>query len=227
MARCKAIRRRALPLRKPGTGAIVMTRKEKIKMKYRFIGMLAVAGLLCAPLASAAEIDPASLPEGKRFTANNYLSATDASAMKRSGGPAVLLIDVRTQAEVEYVGIADTVDANIPYMLDDYGQWDDRKARFLSEPNSDFLIRIDEMIGKRGLDKQATVILMCRSGDRSARAADLMLKAGYTRVYSVIDGFEGDLAKEGGNRGKRLVNGWKNADLPWSYQLNKDKMYID
>jgi hypothetical protein len=38
----------------------------------------------------------------------------------------------------------------------------------------------------------------------------------------VVDGFEGDMSKDG----RRAVNGWKNAGLPWSYQLAREKMYF-
>jgi rhodanese-related sulfurtransferase len=68
---------------------------------------------------------------------------------------------------------------------------------------------------------------MCRSGDRSARAADDLTTAGFTQVYSVVDGFEGDLAKDGPNAGRRAVNGWKNKALPWGYTLDKAKLTPD
>ena len=77
-----------------------------------------------------------------------------------------------------------------------------------------------------GLDKNDTVILICRSGDRSSRAANLLTDLGYTKVYSVVDGFEGDLLKTGPQAGQRAVNGWKNAGLPWSYKLDKSKLYF-
>ena len=67
---------------------------------------------------------------------------------------------------------------------------------------------------------------MCRSGNRSAKAADLLAKAGYTKVYNQVEGYEGDKAKEGDTKGKRTVNGWKNAGLPWNYHLDKDVMYF-
>jgi rhodanese-related sulfurtransferase len=63
---------------------------------------------------------------------------------------------------------------------------------------------------------------MCRSGDRSARAVDALANAGFTNVYSQIDGFEGDLSKDG----RRDVNGWKNAGLAWTYKLDKGKLYF-
>jgi rhodanese-related sulfurtransferase len=61
---------------------------------------------------------------------------------------------------------------------------------------------------------------MCRSGDRSARAANLLIDAGFTNVWNQIEGFEGDMSKDG----RRTVNGWKNAGLPWTYKLDKSKL---
>ena len=70
------------------------------------------------------------------------------------------------------------------------------------------------------------MLLICRSGDRSARAANLLSQLGYTSVYTVVDGFEGDAVAAGEKRGQRIVNGWKNAGLPWSYDLGKARAYF-
>lgn len=70
------------------------------------------------------------------------------------------------------------------------------------------------------------MILMCRSGKRSAKAANMLADAGYTKVYSVVDGYEGDKVKKGEDKGKRMKNGWKNAGLPWIYSLDRDYMYF-
>jgi rhodanese-related sulfurtransferase len=70
------------------------------------------------------------------------------------------------------------------------------------------------------------VILICRSGDRSAKAQDRLQAAGFTRVYSIAEGFEGDTAKDGAQAGQRTVNGWKNGGLPWTYKLDKNRMYF-
>ena len=45
-------------------------------------------------------------------------------------------------------------------------------------------------------------------------------------MYSVAEGVEGDTAKDGAKAGQRVVNGWKNANLPWTYKLDKAKMYF-
>jgi rhodanese-related sulfurtransferase len=77
-----------------------------------------------------------------------------------------------------------------------------------------------------GLGKDATIILICRSGDRSSKAQDRLQTAGYSKVYSIAEGVEGDTVKDGPQAGQRAVNGWKNAKLPWTYKLDKAKMYF-
>lgn len=49
---------------------------------------------------------------------------------------------------------------------------------------------------------------------------------GYEKVYVVVDGFEGDRLKDDERKNWRLVNGWKNAGLPWSYALDKQKIHL-
>ena len=52
--------------------------------------------------------------------------------------------------------------------------------------------------------------------------ANRLAEGGFTQVWSVVDGFEGDMSKDG----RRSVNGWKNAGLPWSHKLDKARMYF-
>jgi rhodanese-related sulfurtransferase len=54
--------------------------------------------------------------------------------------------------------------------------------------------------------------MLCRSGARSALAAEMLIKEGYTNVYNILDGFEGD-KDESGHR--NTINGWRFHDLPW------------
>jgi rhodanese-related sulfurtransferase len=68
-------------------------------------------------------------------------------------------------------------------------------------------------------------VLICRLGSRGGKAANILSLAGYSNVYVVTAGFEGDKAKSGPRKGERVVNGWKNAGLPWSYKLDKNAMY--
>lgn len=57
-----------------------------------------------------------------------------------------------------------------------------------------------------------TLLVMCRAGGRSAMAVNLLAEAGFTNVYNIIDGFEGDKVDDPGSvfHGKRMRNGWKN-----------------
>ena len=63
--------------------------------------------------------------------------------------------------------------------------------------------------------------------DPNKHETNALAAAGFTRVWTVIDGFEGDTAKDGERKGQRVVNGWKNANPSWSYKLLKDQMYLD
>lgn len=55
---------------------------------------------------------------------------------------------------------------------------------------------------------------MCRCGDRRSLTANILTDLGYKKVYSVVEGYEGDMAKDGPNKGRRMINGWKNDGLP-------------
>jgi rhodanese-related sulfurtransferase len=107
----------------------------------------------------------------------------------------------------------------------EWNEWDEKRHNFKLEVNSNFAAEVGKRLAAKGLHPTDSVILICRSGDRSAKAADLLAQLGYTKVYSVVDGFEGDLKADGPNKGRRMVNGWKNAHLPWSYELDHAKMY--
>ena len=105
-------------------------------------------------------------------------------------------------------------------------EWDDKRNIYLLEPNQFFAKEVERRLADKKLTKNDPVILICRSGDRSSKASDLLQLHGFTKVYSVVDGFEGDSAKDGPKAGQRIVNGWKNAGLPWSYKLDKAKMFF-
>lgn len=136
----------------------------------------------------------------------------------------MLFLDVRTRAEAMYVGMADGIDALVPYVEHQelMTDWDDTRGIYRLEPLQDFVPEVNRRRQAKGLGKNDIVILICRSGDRSSRSANRLQDDGYTRIYSVVDGFEGDKSKEG----RRTVNGWKNAGLPWSYDLDRAKMYF-
>src|SRR6516165_9230440 len=175
---------------------------------------------------SALAFDAASVPTPKRTKLGLYFSAKEAANFVAKTGPSALFLDIRTPAEVMFVGMPTMADANVPYMVEpDFPAWDDAKATLKLENNSDFVSEVRRRLNAKHLDPDSTIVLICRSGDRSAAAANLLAEAGLKNVYSVVDGFEGDLAKDGPKAGQRAVNGWKNGGLPWSYTLDKTKMY--
>ncbi|MEM5451641.1 rhodanese-like domain-containing protein [Paraburkholderia sp. BR14263] len=106
-----------------------------------------------------------------------------------------VLVDVRTAEERKFVGhVPDTL--HVAWAT---GTSFTRNPRF-----------VRELEAKTG--KSAAIVLLCRSGNRSAQAAEAAAKAGFTHVFNVTEGFEGDL-DEAGRRGRR--NGWRFHDLPW------------
>jgi len=73
-----------------------------------------------------------------------------------------------------------------------------------------------------------TLLITCRSGDRSARAVDLLAAAGFKKAYTVVDGVEGDKVTDPDSvfYGKRMKNGWKNS-APWVYDLDPEKFILE
>jgi rhodanese-related sulfurtransferase len=191
--------------------------------------MKALAGWLIVLLmasTTAHALDAASVPELKRTKLGQYLSSQEAAKFINQNASKALFLDIRTPAELMFVGMPAQADANVPYMKEpDFPAWDGVKGTFKLELNPEFLPEVRRRLAAKGLKPTDPIVLICRSGDRSAAAANLLAEAGFKNVYSVVDGFEGDLAGEGPKAGQRAVNGWKNAGLPWSYKLDRTKMY--
>jgi rhodanese-related sulfurtransferase len=109
-----------------------------------------------------------------------------------------LLVDVRTNEERVFVG-------HVPGSV--HVAW----ATGTSLTRNPRFVR--ELEAKTG--KEAVVLLLCRSGNRSALAAEAAAKAGFTQVFNVLEGFEGDL-DDRQQRGRD--GGWRSYDLPWIQQ---------
>ncbi|MDF0604448.1 rhodanese-like domain-containing protein [Neisseriaceae bacterium TC5R-5] len=109
--------------------------------------------------------------------------------------PAAILLDVRSAAEWQFVG-------TIPYAL---------RLEWRSFPgmvaSTTFLSQLSQVV-----DKQACLMVLCRTGARSDEVARLACTAGYAQVFNVLNGFEGERDSHG-RRGQ--LNGWKAAQLPW------------
>jgi rhodanese-related sulfurtransferase len=168
----------------------------------------------------------ADVPATKRTTRGLYLTAQDAFDMVNDDPAAVLFIDVRTRAELQFIGMPTLVDAHVPFLVEtNPPAWDAAASSFKLAPNPDFVAAVGQRLTQKGLTRDGTVIVICQGGLRAARATNALTDAGYAKVYTVIDGFEGDPVAEGPRKGERLVNGWRNAGLPWTARLDRSRMY--
>ena len=119
-----------------------------------------------------------------------------------SEDPDAVLIDVRTTAEWHFVGLPDLSPLEKQVLQ---SEWKSFPSMAL---NPDFLAEVEQA----DIDKNAAVLLLCRSGQRSRDAAIRLTAAGYKNCYNVAGGFEGD-KNAAGHRG--TVGGWQFAGLPW------------
>jgi len=110
--------------------------------------------------------------------------------------PQALLVDVRTQAELELVG-------RIPNALNI--EWAFYPGMI---KNQDFAKQLAEKV-----DKNLIVIFMCRTGGRSHNAATVAQQLGYANAYNMLEGFEGEANEL---KQRTTINGWKHAGLPWT-----------
>jgi rhodanese-related sulfurtransferase len=195
-------------------------------MKIFFAMAIAVLSLMPVPpvIAAPAGAPASQVPEEMRTKQNLYLLPKNAQSFLKAQKGKVLFVDVRTRAEAQFLGMADGVDALVPYVefQEFMTDWDEKRAFYKLEPFNDFVPEMERRIKEKGLTKDDPVVLICRAGERSSRAADLLNDSGYKQVYIVVYGFEGELSE----KGRRNVNGWKNSGLPWSYELDKKKMYF-
>ncbi|MGD9171454.1 MAG: rhodanese-like domain-containing protein [Candidatus Thiodiazotropha sp.] len=192
------------------------------KQLSRFI-LSTILSLLLLSVATAETAG--NLPAKKQTEVGLYLTAKEAYKLKTEKSDTIF-VDVRTRSEVTFLGMPMIADANIPFEIPNgWNNWSEEKKTFKLQKNSDFLASVEKLVKAKGGNKNTSIIFLCRSGSRSAKATNLLAQNGYSKVYTVTDGYEGDKAKSGDQKGQRVVNGWKNSGLPWSYKLDKTKMY--
>lgn len=116
--------------------------------------------------------------------------------------PQAQLVDVRTDAEWTYVGLADlSAAAKQPVLI----PW---QIFPKMEVNTAFI----DQLKQAGFTPEHRIYFLCRSGVRSLAAAQAAQAAGFPNVFNVADGFEGN-PDSAGHRGR--IAGWKAAGLPW------------
>ena len=197
-----------------------------VRRYERTVVQLVVLALVIIVLPAVHAGDGSTPGKNKQTRLGLYMSAEEAYRHTVDNRENTLFVDVRTPSELNYLGTVSVIDAHVPLVFMDTTAWHDRKHRYKRAKNPNFVSDVDAALEKKGLNKNDTVIVMCRSGSRSARAVNLLAEAGYTKVYNLVDGYEGSKAKDGPDKGQRTVNGWKNAGLPWTYSLDKAYMYF-
>jgi len=113
-----------------------------------------------------------------------------------------VLVDVRTDAEWAFVGLPDLSGLGKAPVLVPWQTFPDMRIN----PN------FAEQVAAKGVGREQTVFLICRSGQRSRHAAMALGEAGYGPCFNVSDGFEGGHDAE---RHRGTTEGWKAAGLPW------------
>ncbi len=158
---------------------------------------------MSAVLAPATPDVPAASPEALLDIARTRVDATGGAyagavtpveAWTLFTAGAARLVDVRTSAEVHYVG-------RVPDAL--HVEWHGKDAESVQR----FLAALREDVRPEDV-----VLFLCRSGVRSHHAAAVAREAGYAHAFNVLEGFEGQ-RNHAQQRG--FIDGWRRHGLPW------------
>jgi rhodanese-related sulfurtransferase len=116
--------------------------------------------------------------------------------------PQAQLVDVRTDAEWNFVGLPDLASAGKQAVLIPWQVY----------PSMQQNAAFTDQLKEAGFTPEHHIYFICRSGQRSFAAAEAAQAAGYRHAYNVADGFEGGVDAHG-HRG--VATGWKAKGLPW------------
>ncbi|MGI3209824.1 rhodanese-like domain-containing protein [Roseovarius tibetensis] len=182
--------------------------------------MLAFAPMAghAAPLDLQDPVAADSLPDKKLTDPGLYITAAE-SGRVLSEHDNVALLDVRSPSETMLVGYPTPTAANIPFkIVDPELGFNAKKGVYKMINHPDFVQEVTAWLASDAAQGIDTLVVMCRSGSRSADAVNALTEAGVdVTLYSMVDGFEGDK----NDAGVRDVNGWRNAGLPWTYKIRE------
>jgi rhodanese-related sulfurtransferase len=122
-----------------------------------------------------------------------------------SDHPRAVLVDVRTDAEWRFVGVPDLSGLGREVL---FIEWNTTEGK----QNESFADQLRERV--KDADAGRPVIFLCRSGYRSACAAQAATQVGITPAYNVLHGFEGHLDA----LGQCGQTGWRATGLPFKRQ---------
>jgi len=112
--------------------------------------------------------------------------------------PNALFVDCRS--EMEYLFVGHPVGA-LHVAWNDGPDWD---------VNPHFVGQVKKLAGTN--HAMRPIVLICRSGNRSQEAGDALERAGFTRVFNVVNGFEGEMNER---HQRNSIAGWRFDGLPW------------
>jgi rhodanese-related sulfurtransferase len=115
-----------------------------------------------------------------------------------------LLIDVRSSIEYSFVGHPLNA-INIP--IKEPPNWN-VQLRFIEQVRESLVADVVD----NNQSGDVPLLVLCRSGQRSALAGEILIEGGFTNVFNVLNGFEGDKNKNGH---RNTINGWRFQGLPW------------
>ena len=130
----------------------------------------------------------------------NVLPGKTWEALKSN--PNAQLVDVRTDAEWNFVGLPDLAALGKQAVL----------LAWQVYPSMQRNAAFEAQLEKAGFTPEHHIYFLCRSGVRSLAAAEAAQAAGFPHAYNIADGFEGP-PDRAGHRG--MTSGWKAEGLPW------------
>jgi rhodanese-related sulfurtransferase len=169
-----------------------------MKIVYRLCQLVVVLFLFTTFIGCATLKKEDLLDDNQKTDLGLYLTSIEAYDLVKTDSENILFVDLRSHAEVNSFGVPTPVDAHVPYQ---FRKKIEGKKKSKWVPNNNFVAALEEQLNQKGLDKESTIILMCRNGRRSAKAVNKLAKVGYKKVYTVTDG---------------TVDGWKANNLPWT-----------
>lgn len=158
------------------------------------------------------DIDTSTLRADKKTPLGLYLSSRAAYEILKAN-PNILFIDVRDPVEIALTGHPDPVDQIIPVRTHS-DEFDTEVSEYRLVHNLKFIEQVTTTVKEMNKSKYDVIFITCGSGVRSAEAVRLLANAGYSNVWHITDGYDGD-DKPGFNE----QNAWLNDNLPWSKKL--------
>jgi rhodanese-related sulfurtransferase len=172
------------------------------------------------------------VPKSNQTSLGLYVTPQEAYEMWEADPDGVTVLDVRSFEEYVFAGHP-MMARNVPLAFLRYERPTEPVAPtkpgpgvlppgFSIQPNTAFLATVQEACGPTD-----TILVLCGSGGRAARATDMLAKAGYTNVYNIVNGFMGELIIDPADPdfGKSKDNGWTSVGLPWGRRINPDLMW--